>query len=64
MNKEIALACLIGKNLGRWGRQNFMLRERRVESERRYRAATGDRSTETLLVGHDLVVIYRLIEMD
>ena len=40
-----------------------MLGERRVESERHHGAAAGDRCAEILLVGHDLMVIYRLIEI-
>ena len=34
-----------------------------VESERNHGAAAGDRRAETLLVGHDLVVMHRLMEM-
>ena len=33
-----------------------------AKSGRRYGAATGDRGTETLLIGHDLVVMHRLME--
>ena len=40
-----------------------MLGERREESERSHVAATRDRYAKTLLVGHDLVVIHRLMEM-
>ena len=40
-----------------------MLGERRAESERRHRSVAGGRCAETLLVGHDLVVIHRLMEM-
>ena len=38
---------------------------KKAESGRHHGAATaGDKHAGTLLVGHDLVVIYRLIEMD
>ena len=41
-----------------------MLGERRVESERHHgAAATRDRRAETFMVGHDLVVLHRLMEM-
>ena len=40
-----------------------MLGGRRDDSERSHGAATGDRCAETLLVGHDLVVMHRLMEM-
>ena len=36
---------------------------KKEELERSHGAATGDRHAETLLVGHDLVVIHRLMEM-
>ena len=56
------LGLLIGQNLGRHGKLGCMLGGRRVESERHY-GATKDRHAVTLLVGHDLVVMNRLIEM-
>ena len=34
-----------------------------AESERIHGAAAGDRHAETLLVGHDLMVMHRLMEM-
>ena len=40
-----------------------MLGERKAESERSHGATARDRSTETLLVRHDLVVLHRLREM-
>ena len=41
-----------------------MLRGIRAESEGHYLAATaGDRHAETLLVGHDLMMMHRLMEM-
>ena len=40
-----------------------MLGERRVESVGCHGFTAGGRNAETLLVGHDLVAIYRLIEM-
>ena len=40
-----------------------MLGKVRVELEGSHGAATGDRCAETLLVGHDLVVMHRLMEM-
>ena len=40
-----------------------MLGERRVELGRFHRPTPRDRRVETLLVGRDLMVIYRVIEM-
>ena len=37
-----------------------MLEKRRAESERRYGSATRDKCAETLLVGHDLIVIKQI----
>ena len=36
---------------------------KRAEFRRSHEAATGDRRAETLLVGHDLVVMHRLMEV-
>ena len=36
---------------------------KKAESERHHGSAARERCAETLLVGHDLVVIYRLTEM-
>ena len=41
-----------------------MLGERREESRRCYGGATRVRHDGTLLVGHDLMVMHRLMEMD
>ena len=35
----------------------------KVESEKSHEAPTRDRHSETLLVGHNLIVMHRLIEM-
>ena len=40
-----------------------MLEEIRAESERHHGATAGDKFAETLLVDHELFMIYRLIEM-
>ena len=40
-----------------------MLGERNAESERSYGAVAGDQHARTLLVGHGLVVMHRLIEI-
>ena len=37
--------------------------KKEAESERSHGAAAGDRCAETLLVGHDLLVMHRLMEM-
>ena len=53
-----------GKNRIRQVKLGCMLGERMVKSEERCHGATArDRCAEILLVGHDLMVIYRLIEM-
>ena len=62
VNKETALGLLIGQNLGKQGRQNLMLEERRVESEIRHGSAR-DRCWEFYPVSHCHVAIHRLIEM-
>ena len=36
---------------------------KKAETERRHEATAGDRCAETLLVYHDLMLIYRLIKM-
>ena len=54
---------MAGKNRTRQGKLGCMLGERRVESGKHNGSAAGDRHAETLLVGHNLMVIYRLIEM-
>ena len=54
---------IAGQNLARQGKLNRMLEERRMESRRSHGAATGDRCAENLLVGHDLMVMHKLIEM-
>ena len=51
------------KNRTRQRKLKGILGERRTEPMRCNGATTGDRCPETLLVGHDLMVIYRLIEM-
>ena len=54
---------MTGKNRTRQGKLGCMLGERRVQSERSHGASTRDRRAETLLVGHDLVGMHRLMEM-
>ena len=52
--KKNCVGLLIGQNLGRWGKLNEILGKKCRE---------GDRHAETLLAGHNLIVIHRLKEM-
>ena len=45
------------------GKIKWSAGRKEVESERSHGTAAGDRCAETLLVGHDLVVMHRLMEM-
>ena len=54
---------MVGKNRTRKGKLGGMLGGRKEESSRNHGAAARERHTDILLVGHDLMVIYRLIEM-
>ena len=45
------------------GKTKLNAGRKEVESEGSHGAAARDRHTETLLVGHDLVVMHRLMEM-
>ena len=56
------LGLLIGQNLGRQGKIKLNA-GRKAESERCHGSTAGGRHAEILLIGHDLVVIHRLIEM-
>ena len=46
--------------MGRGTKLNVGRKE--AESERSHGSTAGDRRAETLLVGHDLVMVHRLIE--
>ena len=60
--KRTALSLWQGRReLGWKARQNAGRKKGGVK--RHHGAASGDRCAETLLLGHDLVVIHRLIEM-
>ena len=64
MNKENFLELMIRQNLGRQGKLNRMLGERRADSERSHVAFAGDRcQTELYPVSHSHMAIHRLIEM-
>ena len=61
MNKETGLAYS-KVELSQAGKAKLNA-GRKAKSERSHGAAAGDRHTEILLVGHDLVMMHRLIEM-
>ena len=61
VNEEIALGLLIGKNLGRQGKLNGMLGEKRQSQREERLGATRDRHSKSFPVSHCHVVIYRLI---
>ena len=46
------------------GKTKLNAGRKEAESGSSHGAATGERCAETLLVGYDLVVMHRLIEMD
>ena len=45
------------------GKTKLNAGRRRAESRRSHGTAAGDRHAENLLVGHDLVMMHRLMEM-
>ena len=62
MNKKL-LWTYSRAELSKAGKTKLNAGRKKVESGRSHGATAKDRSTETLLVDHDLVVMHRLMEM-